>query len=66
LTATFPPAASNVNGEIVVCKISADAHTITIAGSGSDTIRNGTSLTITYQYSSCTFVSNGVDGWDLI
>jgi hypothetical protein len=66
LTATFPPAASNVNGEITVCKVSSDAHTITIVGSGSDTIRNGASLTIKYQYSSCTFISNGVDGWDLI
>jgi len=66
LTATFPSAAANINAQIVVCKTSSDANTITIVGSGSDTIRSGASLTIQYQYSSCTFVSNGVNGWDLI
>jgi hypothetical protein len=66
LTGTLPPAAANVNGEIAVCKVSSDANTITIVGSGGDTIRNGTSLTILYQYSSCTCISNGVNGWDLI
>jgi hypothetical protein len=66
LTGTFPSAANNVDGEITVCKVSGDTNTITIVGSAGDTIRSGASLTIQYQFSSATFISNGVNGWDLI
>jgi len=66
LTCTFPMASASVDGEITVCKVSSDTNTITIVGSGGDTIRSGASLTIQYQFSSATFISNGVNGWDLI
>ncbi len=66
ITGTLPSAASNANAEIVVKKVSADAHTLTLQGTGGDTIDGDSGLTILYQHSSCTLISDGSGNWDLI
>lgn len=65
-TGTLPPASSNTNAEIIVKKVSADANTVTLQGTGSDTIDGGSNLIIMYQHSSCTLISDGSGNWDLI
>ena len=66
VTGTLPTAGSNANGEIVVKKVSADANPITLQSIGGDTIDGDAGLTILYQHSSCTLISDGANNWDLI
>jgi hypothetical protein len=65
ITATLPPAAANPNTEIVIKKVSSDANTVTVVGTGSDTVEGEASLTINYGGSAALFVSDGVSNWDL-
>jgi hypothetical protein len=66
ITGTLPPAATNADAQICIKKVSSDAHTVTLVGTGSDTVEGSSNLIIQYQHSACTLVSDGSGNWDLI
>jgi hypothetical protein len=66
VTGTMPSAVQHPNAEIVVKKVSADTNPITLQGLGGDTIDGDSGLTILFQHSSCTLISDGSGNWDLI
>jgi hypothetical protein len=66
LTGTLPLTASNANAEITVKKVSGDSNTVTLVGSGSNTIDGKSNLVILYKESSVTLVSDGISNWDII
>ncbi len=60
-TVTLPAAASNLNAVIDVKNVS--TGTITVGRTGGDTIDGATSQTLSSQYQSFTFVSDGTNWW---
>jgi hypothetical protein len=64
-TVTLPTGDHFLGRKINVKKISADGNTLTIAGTGAETIDGSATQTASVQYDSFLFVANG-SGWDII
>jgi hypothetical protein len=66
VTATLPLASANANTNITIKKVASGTNTVTIVGTGTDTVEGGASLTIYYKGTSVSLVSDGVSNWDVI
>ncbi len=62
---TLPLTASNPNLFIIVKKVSSDTNTVTLVGTGSDTIEGASSLVLSLPESSVQITSDGVSNWDV-
>lgn len=59
------PAALNLQGrQILVKKIDASAHAVTVQRSGTDTFEGSTSIALAAQWAKTLLISNGNDGWE--
>ena len=67
-TVTLPAASSFAGMRVTISDVSGGALTnnLTIARSGSDTIRGATSYVINTAYGACTLVSDGVNKWVMV
>lgn len=65
-TITLPPAADNVGRKIIVKKVDGGVNVVTIGVSGTDTIQGSATKTLTTQWDTYTFVSNGNNGWEIV
>lgn len=65
LTATLPPAADYTGKVLTFKKIDSTGNTVSIAGSGSQTIDGGSSKSLYYNYESISIISNGTN-WYII
>ena len=62
---TLPPVADAVSFEVNIKKTDSSANTVTIAGSGSETIDDSTTAVITVQYEAVTVHSDGIE-WGIL
>lgn len=58
-TVTLPPAADRTGKVFEVKKIDVSANSVTVDGSGAETIDDGTTAVLTMQYEAITIVSDG-------
>jgi hypothetical protein len=66
ITVTADSATLGSGFRFIVRKTSTDANSVTISGTGGQTINGAASYTLAAQYDSAAFQSNGAGGWDVI
>jgi len=63
-TITLPAASGNADSQIRIKNMG--SNTVTVAVTGGDTIDAQSSVSMTTQYQSLTFMSNGSNGWEIV
>lgn len=66
VTITLPTASSSPGCRFVVKKVDASANTVTVVRAGSDTVEDGTGVTLANRYDSVTVMRQGSTNWSIV